>query len=115
MHVRDSKKLGIFLQEIVLHRRWCDAAEKVMFSSKSKGGHNGYGGGGGVMPPRQEVGTEGPPSSTPTSAAARLFESNPLSPKYDIGGLVGNGGPDGVWKIYKGVCKEDLKVSGFCA
>ena len=84
-----------------------------MFSSKSKGGHNGYGGG--VMPPRQEVGTEGPPSSTPTSAAARLFESNPLSPKYDIGGLVGNGGPDGVWKIYKGVCKEDLKVSGFCA
>ena len=84
-----------------------------MFSSKSKGGHNGYGGGGGVLPPRQEVGTEGPPSSTPTSAAARLFESNPLSPKYDIGGLVGNGGPDGVWKIYKGVCKEDLKVSGF--
>ena len=70
-----------------------------MFSSKSKGGHNNYGGGagGGVMTPGQAVGTEGPPPSTtpiiaPTSAAARLFESNPLSLKYDIGGLLGNGG-----------------------
>jgi len=42
--------------------------------------------------------------------ASKLLENNSILQYYEVGRLFGNGGPEGVWKIYEGVSKSDGKV-----
>ena len=43
--------------------------------------------------------------------ATKVLENNAITHQYEVGRLVGSGGPEGVWKIYEGVNKSDAKVS----
>ena len=45
-----------------------------------------------------------------SSSACKLFETNPLHLTFEIGPLIGNGGPEGVWRIHKGTSKDENKV-----
>ena len=44
-------------------------------------------------------------------SATKVLENNAITQQYEVGKLVGSGGPEGVWKIYEGVNKSDAKVS----
>ena len=46
-----------------------------------------------------------------SKSASKLLENNPILQYYEVGRLFGNGGPEGVWKIYEGVSKADGRVS----
>jgi hypothetical protein len=46
-----------------------------------------------------------------SKTASKLLENNPILQYYEVGRLFGNGGPEGVWKIYEGVSKSDGRVS----
>ena len=45
-----------------------------------------------------------------SKTASKLLENNPILQYYEVGRLFGNGGPEGVWKIYEGVSKTDGRV-----
>ena len=46
-----------------------------------------------------------------SKTASKLLENNPILQYYEVGRLYGNGGPEGVWKIYEAVSKADGRVS----
>ena len=48
--------------------------------------------------------------SSQGATACKLFETNPLHLTFEIGPPIGNGGPEGVWRIHKGTSKDDNKV-----
>ena len=43
--------------------------------------------------------------------ATKVLEHNSILNQYDVGRLFGSGGPEGVWKIYEGMNKNDGRVS----